>query len=182
MIVTARAGKEMVLATGDKQILEERINCQFQIGRLLDYETRYAIQHFKFGGMPSSDPTIVDGQDAEGVSSPVYRCSLFDTTEQGWDEQTRAAVEAKLENDPSYGGDFVRVDPPVIPAPWPSYDKLRGRGNQTTAELLAAEVRKLELDVDGVLDYEVAHQNRPDVIAALQALLAETPEEPLVAA
>lgn len=172
----------MVLATGDRQILEEPINCVFQLGGLLDHETRLAVRHFKFRGMPAADPSLIDGEYAEGVRSPLYRCSVFDTCAQGWDDETRLFVERRLEADAGYGKDWLRADPPVILPPWPSYDKLRGRGNQTTAELLAGEVAKLGLDPAEVIEYETGHQNRPAVLEALNALKAAAPEETLIAA
>ena len=73
---------------------------------------------------------------------------------------------------------YLTVEPEKLSAPWPNYDNLR------SAEKIAAKVQEDGYDPALVLEYENQNKARPDVVAALEALLPAQDEEPepLVAA
>jgi hypothetical protein len=57
------------------------------------------------------------------------------------------------------------------PAPWPAYHEFKGSPAQ-----LAKKVADDGYDPNEVLAYEMAHDNRDDVVAALGKLIAEHEE------
>lgn len=99
---------------------------------------------------------------------------VFDTDWLGNEEDAEKA-DAKL-RDPRWGGidvDYVEVVPPVREAPWPNYDKLRGKqgAGGKVADQIAKKVAEDGYDAAAVLEYEKASKNRADVVAALEALV-----------
>lgn len=161
--LTGRPQSTMVLASGQKQVLKHRILCDFQVGGsggmggLSPWEREAALQHFYFG--------------AKGYDEDVSRrLAVYDTEAaqmmHGWDDETREEIEERLRSVPGNGIDFIEVQPPRVQAPWPSYDDL------TDADEIALEVGRLGFDIGYVITYEQQNRNRPEVIAALEALAA----------
>lgn len=167
--ITGRPQRTMVLATGQKQVLEHRIICDFKVagsdgmGGLSPWEKEAALSHFNFGAK---------GHD-EDVSR---RLSVYDTEaaqmQFGWDDETREFIEDRLRSANGNGIDFIEVEPPRVATPWPSYDDL------TDADEIAFEVGRLGFDIGYVISYEQQNKNRPEVIAALEALAAGGGEAP----
>lgn len=133
----------------------------FQKMGVTPWERDYAIAHFGFKG-------IAEGED------PLNRMSSYDTDEEavrlGWGDEQKAAVE-KLLDLGQHTGDYVRIERPRLPAPWPNYDELLPQGRRS-AEMVASQiaetVKALGLNVDTVLAYERENRNRADVLEALQ--------------
>jgi hypothetical protein len=141
-------------------------------------------------GMPSADPEIIETEGGrfvttEGIHSPVYKLGLLDTEDprHGWDEETRLFVERELLSRPEHGSDYLLAEAPSIAPPFPTWDEIRGRGQQTTPQLLARMVRDGGMDVTAAINYERAHQNRPEVLAALAELtIVGEPDGEIIAA
>jgi hypothetical protein len=148
---------------------------EFQTSGLTDWEQLVALESFDFSGLP------------EGVN-PLTRVSVFDTeayvqrypaAEQ---EAHLAEIDARLlQLSTIFPSEFRIVEKPAAPKPWPSYDDCEVEDREFRNE--AGEV----LIVDGILTmqaktginpetirlYEVEHQNRAEVVEALEALEAE---------
>jgi hypothetical protein len=175
---TAREEKKMTLATGQEQILQKLVMAgPFNWGMISDYEFQKALEHW---------PSLKGLAEGESIRA---RFSVFDSTLaqsiNGWtDEETELAIKA-LQEGPGAGTDYIILEEVKAPAPWPAYDKLRVQGKRTVemvAEKIAATVTDLEIDPDAVLVYERENQNRPEVVAAVEALKAEEPAEELIEA
>jgi len=108
------------------------------------------------------------------------RLSVYDTEIQQllrkWDDKTREEVDTALRSAVSFGTDFIEVEHPKAPVPWPNYPKIR------SAAKIAGRVVEDGYDTNAVLAYELENENRPDVIAALHAINKEPEPEPLIAA
>src|SRR5262249_38545665 len=125
-------------------------------------------KHFKFNGMPVEEDLLTP-------VDPTYRLSGFDTTIQGWGDEEREELEQRLA-DASVSGDYIIIETPKRPAPWPGYDKLK------SAAKIADLTQATGSDVEGVLAYERENLNRPEVIEAVQALVPEEEDEVVVQA
>lgn len=164
---------EMLLADGQKQLLRPGIVLDFQLGGsggmggLSPWEKQAALERFTFPGK---------GYDED----LTRRLSVFDTEAAQeifeWSDETREAMENRLRAVHSNGIDFIEVEKPRVPAPFPHFDNL------SDPDEIAAKIRDLGFDVGSVIQYETENRNRADVIAALEALSVETPEEPLIQA
>lgn len=173
---TLREHKEMVLQTGDRQILQTRHSAgPFIHGALTPHEFEEALKAW---------PKLRGLSDGEEVR---WRFSVGDTNEwaqeQEWTAKEKAEYEARLRSEA--GEHYIVVEEVKIPAPWPAYDKLVVHGQRKiehVVEKIVAKVKEDEYDVDQVLAYERQNLNRDAVIAALSSLKEPEPEEPLIAA
>lgn len=91
------------------------INAQFEKGSLLDHEVELALIAFDYSGM------------AEG-SNPLSRIAVYDTevfaAALGWDDEFHTKVCDRLRHLQSlYPAQFIIVDQPLAPRPWPTYDE-----------------------------------------------------------
>lgn len=109
-------------------------------------------------------------EDGITLQPLAERIGVFDTTEQGWDEETREKAEAWMLAKQNYGKDFVQVVPVVreVAKPWPSYNNTH---HFKVAELAA----ELGL-VPEALAYERANKNRAGVVEKLEEKLAISPK------
>ena len=107
----------------------------------------------------------------EGVTVEQW-VSFYDSKEaqeeQGWTDEEHAAIVEKLDQNVS----VRRVEPPKVPAPWPTYDTFEGSSVE-----LAERVAELGLDPHAVIAYEQQNQNRTRVLTQLAKLLNRTPVE-----
>jgi hypothetical protein len=176
----AQDEKKMVLASGQEQILQKGLMAEpWRHGDVTEWERLEAMRHFdgRFRGLTHDE-------------NPVQRLSTFDSLwaqqVNGWTDDERVTVEEAVKNGPGNGIDYIVVDRPAAPKPWPAYDKLTAQGRRTigmVAEKIAETTRELELDPQHVILYERENENRPEVIAALEALTAPAkPDEELVQA
>jgi len=176
---TLQDHREMVLADGQRQVLQQGYSAApFNWGDLTEWERRTALEHWdgKFRG-------LTDDED------PLWRLSSFDTDEaakkHGWTADEKARFEEVLRNSPSNGSDYIIVDTPRVPKPWPKYDDLVVIGRRTiemVAKEIAETVSSLGLDPDFVSAYERENANRPEVLAALAESKTVEPEEELIQA
>ena len=152
---------------------------EFRQGDLTNYERDFARKVFVWKGLP----TALGGSKELDPLDDLHRVSSFDTS---WvPEEFRERVEANLLANTALGQDYVLVEQPVLVAPWPSYDKLTAQGRRTVemvAEKIAAQVTENGYDVGQVLAYERQTLNRPEVVAALEALSVAPTDDELVAA
>jgi len=154
---------ETVQATGLKQIIQQGLSCQFETGDVTDWEVKAAYATFKFNGMPTEEDEVT-------AIDPLYRLSSFDTSTIE-DPETRKLYETVLLNSFSNGVDYIYVPRPELVAPWPAYDRYAPKG-----DMPAQLVQKLLDDghsLHETLVYEREHQNRPDVVFAIEQALLE---------
>lgn len=87
----------------------------------------------------------------------------------------KAECERVLRESPDYGRSIIAIDAATIPKPFPAWEKMKGDSEATVKQMLdtceAAGFRYGEL-----VAYEKATQNRPNMLAALEARYAEERE------
>lgn len=151
------------LGDGTSETLQEPIYAQFsQEEMIYDNEVTEAKLAFKFRGQ-------LQEQDEATMVDPIYRMSVFDTSKQGYDDETRELVEAELVRMKERGNvNFIIISSTPIPRPFPNYDRMKD------AKKIAAKILEDGYDVSNVIDYErLFGQNRLDVIEALEAVQTE---------
>ncbi len=174
----AREEDKMVLANGKEQILTSLLMVEpFNWGFLSDFEYQKALEHW---------PNLRGLTEGENLRT---RFSVFDSflaqTLNGWSDEDRILAEQALMSGPGAGSDYFILEEVRAPKPWPTYDKIKVRGQLTpekVAEKIAATVTELGLDIESVSIYERENLNRPEVVTALNALQAEKPAEELIQA
>lgn len=175
----AQDEKVMVLATGDRQVLQKGLIAKpWRWGDVTEWERHTVLEHF--------------GNSFRGLlydEDPIHRLSSFDSlwaqSVNGWTDEEREIVEERVRTGPGNGVDYVVVDTPRVPAPWPGYDSLTVQGRRTiqlVAEKIAAMTADTGTPPSHVLAYERENLNRPEVLAAVTALTAEEPAEELIEA
>lgn len=151
---------------------QKRLFAKFQRGFAPEYARRKALATFSFNKIH------------EGISREQW-VAFLDTeqaqAEHGWTDEERRLVEERL-----VARGYVQVEPERVPAPWPAYDKLVAHGRRTiemVAEKIAEKVAEDGYSPAMVAAYERENLNRPQVVAALEALTTggETEDEPLLA-
>lgn len=161
-------------ATGGERIVQSPLYANFtpaDAQPLLAAERAEALNRFfLLGGLPQN----VD--EATHVE-PDYRIGRYDTrqaqADNGWSDEDRELVEQRLlEHCDIYPDALFRMPEVESDAPWPAYDTFKGSAGQ-----LAKKVREDGYDPTEVIAYEMANQNRDDVIAALGQLAAAQEEE-----
>lgn len=148
---------------------------EFMHGGLTDWEQLVALESFDFSGLP------------EGVN-PLARVSVFDTEAyvQRYpvnEQETRLEqIDARLlQLSEVYPSEFRIVEKPAAPKPWPTYDEseLEDRefrddeGNVLVVDGILTMQAKTGISPETIRLYEVEHENRSDVVEALEALEAE---------
>jgi hypothetical protein len=148
---------ETALVNGIEMETKKSRTARFQAGVLLDHETEAGLKHFTFKGL------------ADGVP-PETRLSVFDTRDAqksfGWTDEEREAVEAKLDNSPAFGADFIKVEELRAPKPFPSYDE---KEPEEILELVTAA----GVEPDVAYRYEVENEARQDLLDAFSELGAD---------
>lgn len=182
-------------ATGRSRTIIPLIDLIFTAATSLHkWELEAALGHFTFSGLPTEI-------DEMTPISPIPRISMFDSSQFVTNNRTLrfvddegvphpltvAMIDSFLDGREECGADFIRVDQPAVAAPWPAYPKLvAGRGRGTSSEFIVEKivekVREDEYDPAEVIAFERQNLARPDVIAALEALVEAEPVEPVVAA
>lgn len=155
-------------ATGMARVIQEPVYALFHPDGLLPVERELAMATWCWNG-------FYQEQDEVTIVQPDYRIGVFDTdvaaAEHGWSQEVKAEVEAGLLDHAARYDDIIAVARQSADPPWPRYDDYGGTLN--------ALVRKLVdegHDLEQVIDYERAHQDRPKLVSALEALL-ESPEQ-----
>lgn len=136
-----------------------------------DYEAKVALEHF---GDRMTGFTVEE--DEMTRTNPRNRLGLFDSAVSqqihNWSDKDREFVEDALMNARSYGGDFILVEEPKLPAPWPKYDDQGPVARKTLAQTIADKVHQDGYEIDDVIAYEKQNRDRGDVIEALEGLRA----------
>ena len=161
-----------------KNVIRPTILLEFsnRVG-LWPWEMEAAMKHFKFDGVQLQEDMV--------TKFPVQdRISVLDTNEvanknqMSYDEKT--VMENKLLNDQFYGLDFIMVEEPKVPAPWPTYDTFKNV--QKLVEQVVALGFTDDESLDRVITYERQNQGRPEVMAELQKLKLPAIDEVLIEA
>lgn len=150
---------------------------QFRRNDYTDYEKQVAYD--RLGGALNRGSRL--GDDMVTPVSNDDRIGTFDTNLIE-DPKLRAKVEEMMLAHPDHGRDFILVEQPKIPRPWPRYDELRVQGRRTVemvVETIVAKVKEDGYSPEDVLAYERQNLNRPEVVEALEEL-ARVPDEDLV--
>lgn len=177
---TLQKHREMVLADGQHQVLEQGYSASpFVFGDLTEWERKQALDHW-------SNNMRGLGQNEE----PLWRFSSYDTLvaaeQHEWTPEMRVKFEQVLRTSPSNGVDYIIIDKPLVPKPWPKYDDLTVVGRRTidiVCKEITDRVSDLGLDVESVKIYERENLNRPEVLAALAGLqTVEDPTEEIIEA
>lgn len=164
-VLTQEGAKTLVTRWDDE--------CRFdgyRYGPPTDAEVREAAKRLKFTGMG----TELDEITPISIASQL---SVFDTDvaaeQREWTPEQKAYIEKKLLENRDHGQKYFLVERERTARPWPKYDELLPVGRRTVgmvAEKIAEVTRDLGLDVASVVAYERENLNRPEVIAALEAI------------
>lgn len=157
-------------AQGMVKEIQVPLYAQFEPTPLDGREREWALTHFVFNGLQQE-------MDEATHVAPDHRIGRFDTlaaqVANNWSDEERIAVENELIRTSEIVPEELTLVPEVvIPAPWPSYHEFTG-----TAAQLAKKVKEDGYEPTEVLAYEMAHDNRDEVVAALGKLASENVEE-----
>lgn len=130
---------------------------KFTQGLALDHEVEAALKAFTFHGLPDGVP-------------PETMISVLDTRDyqkqNDLSDEEREEIERKLEANPSFGTDYIRVEELRAPKPWPSYD-------DDSVDEIASAIERFQFNPDDVRRYEQENLNRPELIEKLVELGAD---------
>lgn len=177
-------------ATGKSRVLQHGFVAEFRQFGTLPHERELARVRFNFHGMYQEEDEATAIDPITGINS---RLSVFDTDDAElvaqwaqWDKlesgglppgTVKGEIEQRLRD--LAGEGFFVVEVERLPAPWPKYDALRG---PNIPDRIAKQVADAGFDPQVVIAYERQEKNRPEVVAALEALGVPEPGEELVAA
>lgn len=160
-------------ATGGVQVTQQGVYAMFHVIGTRPEEVDLAKErwHGTFNGFYQQEDEVT-------ILPPDYRLGSFDSEQaqldNGWSDEIRDEVERTLIELSERFNEILVVPATLLPPPWPNYDNFEGT--------LAALMRKVVDDgyeLENVLGYERAMQNRPDVVVALEELIATTDEIPM---
>lgn len=160
-------GQEQVVtdARGYAQtvVLHKPVIADFDRMGLLDYEIEAALEKFNFSGLP------------EGVN-PLTRIAAFDSEAycERFPEKAAAGtptrdemlvqIDARLRDlQVQNPNEFIIVEPPEAPRPWPSYDE------DSVEDILKFQER-LQIPAQTIRLYELENQNRDEIVKAMLAI------------
>lgn len=130
-----------------------------------------------FGAVPNQHSVpIRDGlgriTGVTEASRPEYSFSLFDSE---WisDKEDRAIAEEALAENADNGVWYVKVEKAQIPAPWPGYDKMRGKSGKPVEDQIIDMIKNGGFDPNIVLAYEKSHKDRAPVVASIETLIQQ---------
>lgn len=142
------------------------------------WEMEAGMSHFQFdGGLLEED----------GVTkiTPMFQLSVLDSNQvanfhkMSFEQKTQ--MEQKLLNDQFYGSDFIMVEEPRVPAPWPTYDDVPSVA-KLLEQIVALGFSRTNEDLQKIVNYERQNQAREEVYSAVEKFSAEIPAEILVEA
>ncbi len=163
-------------ATGGTKVLQQAVLARFEPVGLQPFERELVLTRWggKFNGSYQE-------MDEVTIVPPDYRIGVYDSVQQQeqnqWPDELRLKVEEKLLA-LEKTEDVIALPKTTVPAPWPAYDGYQGSIRQL--------LKKLDEDghnLQDVLTYERASQNRQALVDALQSKLGgfeleeETPKE-----
>lgn len=154
-------------ATGMTHTIQRSLIAEFFPGGMLPQERELAISQFAFPGFNQM-------VDEVGIVPPDGRIGCFDSRQSqisdGWTDEERELVEAVVTRKATETPSSLVVVPEYrTPAPWPRYDEFSG-------DTMALVRRILEdgYEIEPILAYESENQNRPELVAAFEQLLADS--------
>jgi len=157
-----QVGNEMVLDRVD-----QAISIEFKLAGNVPPYAREAVQKLANWGVG-----IGENED------PFTRCGAVDTEveaeAQGWDDATHEFVCDRLKAAGSNGIEFVIVEAPKTPRPFPKYDEIVG---EDKAEQIAFYVETMGYDPGVVKQYELENGKDAATIDAMDALLEKANED-----
>jgi len=161
--------KQQGMGDGSIRITQEPIYAKFKPAAdaaIYEVEIERAHKTFAFRGR-------YQHIDEATPADILYRLSVFDTEDQGYDEDTKALVEARLvELEPLNDDFFIATEKP-LDAPYPSWDT-----SEQPAFKLVAGLVEMGFDLQDALSYErVFGPRREDVIEALEAVIADRAQD-----
>jgi len=140
-----------------------QVMANFENSGLLEHEIELALSSFSFSGL------------AEGVN-PLTRVGVFDTEifclkyPENEREEIQAQIEQRLrELQKMHPQQFIIAETPEAPKPWDKYD------DDSVEQILALQ-QATGVSPAVVLRYESEHQNRHQIIEAMNDL--QTEDEP----
>jgi hypothetical protein len=149
-----------------------RLSADFTPDLRTDEDIALAKSTFTFRGLPIWE----NGQTVD----PTYRISVFDSEvakmQNGWSDADEAEVVEALRHNGPIGTMYVEFVPVAPEIPWPGYDDL------SDVERIVDLAVGINADLDKVLAYERVNQDRPEVLAALEAAQADANETIIVSA
>jgi len=152
-------------ATGASRTVQTGLIANFNIGLLRPEERELALARWSFNG-------LYQEQDEVTSVAPDYRIGLFDSEEaqltSGWSDEDRELVEETLVDHASKYDEIMVVPRVMIPPPWPRYDDYAGSPRDLVHRLVEDGH-----DLDAVLTYERATQDRDEVVEGIEALLGD---------
>jgi len=155
-------------ATGTSRVLQPNVWAEFKPEGLQPFERELVLEHWQFQG-------LYQEADEATTVQPDYRIGVFDSElaqqQSAWSDDTRLMVEKGLIDLAHF--DYVLTLPrTVIPPPWPKYDEFVG-----TVEELIVKLKEDGHDLEAVLEYELAMQNRAPLVQALEEEINGIPSE-----
>jgi hypothetical protein len=135
----------------------ETVSADFDKSGMLDHEIEFALERFNFTGLP------------EGVN-PLTRISVFDSEAycQRYPEDERLEMQTKIDKrlvelSKQFPSDFIVVEQPASPKPWPSYD-----------DMDVQEILQLQTSTghnpETIRLYELENKERSEVVDAMLRL------------
>jgi hypothetical protein len=150
-------------ATGASRVIQSPVLAVFMPVPLEAFERELVLSRWTFSG-------LYQEQDEVTTVPPDYRIGLFDSIEaqelNGWSDEIRERVEAELTSIATRFDHVMVLPRTTVPPPWPTYDEFKGS--------VGALLKRLDddgYDLEQVLAYEKAMQNRPPLVAALEGKL-----------
>jgi len=161
------------LGPDGKMVPEQHpLQAQFTPDLRTDEDTAVAMAHLQFRGLPIFE----DGREI----GPFYRISVFDSEvarlQNGWTEEDEALVVETLRTSGPIGSMYVEVVAAKADKPWNGYDDIK------EADRIVELAVGISADLQKVVQYERENLARPEVIAALDAAIAEAGEQITVSA
>lgn len=104
---------------------------------------------------------------------PLEHKELFEAVLDG---DVERCTKLRVNRSTTRNVDYIKIEKPRLPAPWPSYDKIvtkQGVNKEAVGNRIAAMVRDIELDAVMVAEYEKENLARDYVIDALAVLIDE---------
>jgi hypothetical protein len=137
---------------------------------IYESEIERALKEFSFRGRYQH----VDEATPADIS---FRLSVFDTEKQGYNEETKALVEAELQRLSTINDDFFIASQTSVPAPYPTWDTVEMPAFQMVAGLV-----EMGFDLNDALTYEkIFGPHREAVIEALEETLRDQQVETISA-
>lgn len=152
-------------ATGMAKVIQEPVYAMFEPWQLLPHERELAISRWSFNGFyqQEDEVTVLPPDHRIGVYDSEYDAQL-----KGWSDEIRQEVERALIVNAELTDNILILPRSAFAPPWPRYDDFIGTSDRLIARLIEDGHNLAE-----VLAYERSALDRPEVVEALEALIAD---------